>query len=356
MSDLSRCLVYGAYGYTGELIARLAASRGLRPILAGRSRERLERLAGELGLRSRVVGLDDAAALDAALADVDVVLHCAGPFSRTSRPMVDACLRTRRHYLDITGEVAVFEACAARDVEARAAGVMLMPGTGFDVVPSDCLALHLRERLPSATHLRLAFAGVGGGSSHGTATTVVEGLGQPNLVRRGGVLTPVRVGALSARVDFGRGPAPALGIPWGDVSTAWRSTGIPDIEVYMAVPGAAVLGAQLSGFLPTPEVVKRALQRRIDRGPAGPSAAQRAKAFSVLVGEARDGVRSVSARLRTAEGYTLTADASLTIADRVLEGDLEAGYRTPAQKYGADFVLRFEKSERTDLERSPFVT
>lgn len=357
MTDLSRCLVYGAYGYTGELIARRAAERGLRPILAGRSRDRVEALATKYGMPSRSFGLDDAAALRAGLEGVDVVIHAAGPFSRTSRPMVDACLATKTHYLDITGEIEVFEACAARDAEAGRAGVMLMPGTGFDVVPSDCLALHLKDRLPGATHLTLAFAAVGGGSSRGTATTMVEGLGKPNLVRRDGAITPVRLGERSCRADFGKGPKPALGIPWGDVSTAWYSTHIPNIEVYIGIPGAAVVGSKvvglLGGAIAGGRIVKM-IQGRIDRGPAGPSDAQRAAAFNVVVGEARDDRSKVSARLRCPEGYTLTARSSLEIASRVLAGDVEAGYRTPAMKYGKDFILQFEGAERTDLDRSPF--
>lgn len=352
-----RCLVYGAYGYTGNLIARLAAKKGLRPILAGRSREPLERLASELGMTSRAFGLDDAAALDAGLAGIDVVIHCAGPFSRTSKPMVDACVRTKTHYLDITGEIEVFEACAGRDAEAASAGVMLMPGTGFDVVPSDCLALHLAKRLPSTTHLRLAFTSVGGGSSHGTALTIVEGLNKPNLVRRNGVITPVRTGELSAVVDFGRGARSALGIPWGDVSTAFVSTRIPNIEVYMGMPRAAVLGAKVTGRLGGllgAAPIQRALKHRIDAGPAGPTDEQRKAALSLLVGEARDGSTTVSTRLQVLEGYTLTALTSLAIAERVLAGTFEPGYRTPASLLGSDFILAFEGTERTDLDHSPF--
>ncbi len=352
-----RCLVYGAYGYTGDLVARLAAKKGVRPILAGRSREPLEKLATELGLPFRAFGLDEASALDAGLADVDVVIHCAGPFSRTSRPMVEACLRTKTHYLDITGEIDVFEACAKRDAEARGRGVMLMPGTGFDVVPSDCLALHAKNRLPSATHLRLAFTSVGGGSSHGTALTAIEGLGRPNLVRKDGVIVPVRTGKLAASVDFGRGPRPVLGIPWGDVSTAGWSTKIPNIEVYMGVPGAAVAGAKMAGFLGGvlgSGVVQRALKRRIDAGPAGPTPEQRAKARSLLVAEARDATNVVSARLETPEGYTLTAEASLAIAEGVLAGKVEPGYHTPASLLGADYVLTIGGTKREDLAVSPF--
>ena len=339
---LSTCLIYGAYGYTGELISRWAAHEGARPVLAGRSAEKVAALADELGTSHRAFGLDDAGALDAGLEGIDVVIHAAGPFSRTSRPMVDACLRTGTHYLDITGEIEVFEACARRDAEAKKAGVMLMPGTGFDVVPSDCLANHLKRRLPDATHLVLAFTSVGGGSSHGTATTMVESLHRPNLVRSGGALKEVRSGELHREVDFGRGLRPALGIPWGDVSTAYWSTRIPNIEVYIGLPRAAIVGARVAGYMGPvlgSSIVQRFLKRRVDAAPAGPSDEQRARAFSVLWGEARTASASVQTRLRVPEGYTLTAHASVEIAKRVLDGHATPGFQTPAMVYGADFIL-----------------
>ena len=352
MTDLSRCLIYGAYGYTGELIVRLCAEHGFKPILAGRSEAKLAPLLERSGLPGRVFGLDDPAALDAGLADVDVVLHCAGPFSRTSRPMVDACLRTKTHYLDITGEIPIFEACAARDAAFKEAGIMVLPGVGFDVVPSDCLAQHLKTRLPGATHLTLAFAPVGGGTSHGTLTTMVEGLGMPNAVRRDGRITPVRMGKLSRKVDFGRGPTSALSIPWGDVSTAFHSTAIPNIEVYVKQPAGVVFGAWLGGFLPGlmgSSFVKAQAQKKVESAPAGPDDATRARSFTLLWGEATDGTTTVASRLRVPEGYTLTAQTALEIACRAAEGELTPGYQTPSLAYGADLILRFEGVERSDV-------
>lgn len=149
--------------------------------------------------------------------------------------MVESCLRTRTHYLDITGEIAVFEALAAQDGEAKAAGIMLLPGAGFDVVPSDCLAAHLKARLPSATRLILGLRGLGR-TSRGTATTVVENIHRGGLVRHNGVLTPVPAAWKTRQIDLGRGLVTAVLVPWGDVSTAYYSTGIPNIEVYMALP------------------------------------------------------------------------------------------------------------------------
>jgi short subunit dehydrogenase-like uncharacterized protein len=223
---VSSFLLYGAYGYTGSLIARIAITQGLRPVLAGRKAAPVADLARDLGLEHRVFDLDDAAAVDQGLRGMLAVLHCAGPFNRTSKPMADACLRTAVHYLDITGEVSVFEALAARNAEAKAAGVMLLPGVGFDVVPTDCLAAQLKQRLPSATRLTLAITSLGR-VSRGTATTVVENAGGGGLVRKGGVLTPVPAAWKTRSIGFGEGPVKAITIPWGDVSTAYYSTGIP---------------------------------------------------------------------------------------------------------------------------------
>src|SRR5690242_17266656 len=234
---MSDWLIYGANGYTGTLIAKEAVSRGLRPMLAGRSQAVAE-MATRLGLRHRVFGLDDAATVREGLAGMTAVLHCAGPFAHTYRAVADACLAGHVHYLDVTGEIGVFEGLAALDAAARAANVMLLPGVGFDVVPSDCLAAHLKRRLPAATHLALGFQ-TRGGVSRGTATTMAENVAKGGLVRRGGKLVRVPPGWRFRAIDFGAGRTTAMTIPWGDVSTAYHSTGIPDVEVYMAVPPTA---------------------------------------------------------------------------------------------------------------------
>src|SRR4051812_2251901 len=169
---MSDWLIYGANGYTGTLIAKEAVPRGLRPVLAGRSHAVAE-MAARLGLPHRVSGLDDAAAVREGLAGMAAVLHCAGPFAHTYRAVADACLAGHVHYLDVTGEMGVFEGLAALDGAARAANVMLLPGVGFDVVPSDCLAAHLKRCLPAATRLALGFQ-PGGGVSRGTAAAVAE--------------------------------------------------------------------------------------------------------------------------------------------------------------------------------------
>lgn len=345
-------LIYGANGYTGALIARTAAERGLRPILAGRNRAAVAAIAARHDCDYRAVALEDTAALDAALREVAVVLHGAGPFAHTARRMADACVRTGTHYLDITGEIAVFEALARRDAEARAAGVMLLPGAGFDVVPSDCLAAHLKRRLSSATHLALAICALGR-LSWGTATTAVENIAQGGTVRRNGVLVSVPAGHRTRTVDFGRGPAAVIAMPWGDVATAYHSTGIPNIDVYFAFRASMRRMLRVSrrfrallGSYPAQRILKRLVRTQ----PAGPSDEERARGLSLLWGEVTDdqGQRRV-ARLRTPEAYTLTALTALTIAEKVLGGDAPVGFQTPALAYSADFILELPGTAREDV-------
>jgi short subunit dehydrogenase-like uncharacterized protein len=343
-------LIYGANGYTGELITRFAVARGMRPVLAGRSRETIRNLAGKYDLEHRVFSLEESGKLDAALSEVEMVLHCAGPFSLTSRPMVEACLRNKKHYIDITGEIAVFEATARLDEKAKDVGIMLMPGVGFDVVPSDCLAKHLKDRLPTATHLSLAFYGVGGRISHGTQVTMTMNIGKGGAIRKDGKITSVPAAWKTREIDFGEITKTAVTIPWGDVATAFYSTGIPNIEVFTVVPRKQLKLLKLSrylGWLIAAAPVQRYLQKRIPSG--GPSDEERANGGSLLWGEVSDdnGYR-VESRLQGPEGYTLTANAALNIVQKILEGNFTLGYQTPAKAYGADLVLEIEGVHRQE--------
>ena len=344
-------VIYGSTGYTGRLIVTEALARGLRPTLAGRNADAVRTQAQSLGLEWRAARIDDPTALDAALAGASVVLHCAGPFAHTWRAMSDACLRRRAHYLDITGEIAVFEGLARRDAEARAAGIMVLPGVGFDVVPSDCLAAHLAARLPNATRLSLAFRALGG-ASRGTLSTMIENLGSPGAIRRDGQIVPVPPAWRTRRIDFGDGKLrDATTIPWGDVSTAFHSTGIPNIEVYVsmrpAIRRAAVASRWLGPVLRS-GVVRRMLLARVRGGPPGPSEAERERGVSLLWGEAvaPNGERA-EARLRGASGYVLTAQTAVHLAAKALGGQTRAGFQTPSRAYGADVILEIPGVTRT---------
>jgi short subunit dehydrogenase-like uncharacterized protein len=254
--------------------------------------------------------------------------------------MVDACLAARAHYLDVTGEVEVFEAVLARDAEAKERGIVLLPGTGFDVVPSDCLAALLKAKLPGATSLELAFA-TRGRSSPGTLKTSLEGAAKGGLVRRGGKLIKVPHAWLVRKIPFADKPRTAMSIPWGDVATAWRSTGIPDITVFMSANPAVIRAARLMrytapllGLAP----VQRFLKSRIERRVKGPDAGERGRGSAQFWGRASDGERSVEITMQVGEGYTLTAEAALACALRVRAGALRPGAYTPSLAFGADFA------------------
>jgi len=351
-----RILVYGATGYTGKLVAAEAAKRGLDVVLAGRNAEKLKTVAEPLGFETRVIPLDDAPRLQAALEDVVAVLHIAGPFSATAQPMVDACLATRTHYLDVTGEVDVFEAIARRDVEAREAGVLLLPGVGFDVVPGDCLAAHTAARVEEPIRLRLALAGTGSpasGLSRGSARTAVESLGSGLRVRHNGILESRPAGSLERHFDFGAGPARGIAMPLGDVATAFHSTGVPDIEVYIIASGQLPRLLKASRLL-TPllrlPAVQRFLKSRVDGMPEGPTEAERNGTRAFILAEVEGaGGETARALLETPSGYAFTPIAAVEAARRASAGSAPIGFHTPATAFGADFVLDLADCQRRDF-------
>ncbi|CAG0931114.1 Putative trans-acting enoyl reductase [Thermoflexales bacterium] len=340
-------LIYGANGYTGELISREAVQRGWRPVLAGRNRQAIETLAAALGLEYRIFGLDDLKAIEGGLKDCAVVLHCAGPFSHTAKPMIEACLLTHTHYLDITGEIAVFEAAATYDAVAKLAGIMLLPGVGFDVVPTDCLAAQLKGQLPSATHLALAFRGLGR-TSRGTTVTALESMSTGGMIRRDGKLLPVPTAWKTRRIDFGNGQGPltTITVPWGDVSTAYYTTGIPNIEVYVAFKPwfrRLVQSSRYFNWLLGSKPVQTFLKAQINAMPLGSTPKQRARSTSYVWGEVRDEAgHVVTARLQTPDGYTLTVLTALAVVEQALGGRTPIGFQTPARAYGPEFIFTIE--------------
>lgn len=345
-------LLYGANGYTGALIAREAVARGLRPILGGRSHDKLAPLGEELGLKVRAFKLEDAAALADSLSDVRAVLHCAGPFSATCAPMLQACLRAKLHYLDISGEISCFEYAHARHLEAQLRGVVVCPGTGFDVVPTDCLAATLKEALPDAQTLALGFdsrAGV----SPGTAKTMIENLPLGGCVRRGGKLSEVPHFYHTRRINFGSGEKLAGTIPWGDVATAFYTTGIPDIEVFMPISPAAAHLSKVSALLryaTAPSFVRRLLKAQVDKRVRGPSERARNESATFVWGEVKNASGEVkTARVRTANGYALTVNSSLAICERLLREKVAPGFYTPSRLMGADFVTKLPGSGSIEL-------
>lgn len=334
-------MIYGANGYTGLLTAELAVARGQRPVLAGRNRATIEALATRLGLHYKIFSLNDPEEVRLGLDGIDAVIHMAGPFSATSAPMVDACLATGTHYMDITGEIGVFEAVFAKDAAAKAAGVCLIPGTGFDVVPTDCLAAMLKEQLPDATQLELGISAVGK-LSPGTTKTMLEGIPRGGCVRVDGRLQTVPVAWKSKEIPFVNGTKTATSMPWGDVSTAYHTTGIPNITVYMVLPKGS------SGFLKTmygiralakTKSIQNILKWIVGKTVVGPDDDFRASGHSDIWGRVTNERGDwVEGALVTPEGYSLTADASLCAVTTLLQGPIRPGAYTPARYFGSDFV------------------
>jgi saccharopine dehydrogenase (NAD+, L-lysine-forming) len=346
-------LLYGAYGYTGRLITKAAVRRGHRPLLAGRDADALQEIATATECPARPFPLSDRAALDAALEDVDAVLHCAGPFVHTAAPMVAACLRTATHYLDITGEIEVLESIAARGAEAQKAGIVLCPAVGFDVVPTDCVAAQLHAALPEATAIELAIQGLGR-LSRGTLRTAIEQLGEGGIVRRNGRLQSVPTAWTTRTVDFGDGPKVVVSIPWGDIATAYRSTGIPNITTYAQVGPRAVQwmrrGRRLEELLGAGPI-QNFLKGIVSLGADGPSADQRAAGATRVWGRATTDEAAATMRMHGPEGYTFTARAALAAVEHVLNDAPPAGYHTPSSAFGPDFAERIEGVTTSGVER-----
>jgi short subunit dehydrogenase-like uncharacterized protein len=332
-------LIYGATGYTGELIAREAARRGLNPIVAGRNAHKVNLLATELGSEGRAFDLTDVDATRRGLSGVTVVLNAAGPFAITSAPLLEAALAVGAHYLDTTAELGAFLHSEATDAAAREAGTMVMSGTGWDVVPSDTLAARTAARVSDPVSLVLAlkiFVGTPGERvpqlfSEGSITSAAGFAEFTGSVRTDGVITQ-RADVPTPSVDFGFGAEEVSPAPMGDLVTGWKSTGIPNIEVFLAggIPGPTVDdGQQL---------------------PAGPDAADRAigraRVYAKVVG--RDG--SVAEGLvDTPTGYGFTQIAAVEIAARILDGDFTVGFQTPASAYGPDLLTSIGDSYFIDL-------
>jgi len=196
------------------------------------------------------------------------VLHAAGPFQFTAKQMIEGCLQTGTHYIDINGDIAVFEMIKRYDAAAKKAGIMFLPGAGFDVVPTDCIALQLKKILPDAISLKLAFASLGGGLSHGTATTMATKLGEGGAVRKDGKIVRASLGQKGMWIDFGIKKLFVMSIPWGDISTAHFSTGIPDIETYTGISKKTynVLKAQsLFNWMLRTNLVRNYIKKKIKK-------------------------------------------------------------------------------------------
>ena len=342
-------LLYGANGYTGKLIAKLSSTYNLQPILAGRTEANIKPLADELQLPYRIVDLDNAAQLQGTLSEVKLVLHAAGPYAYTAKQMIEACLKTGVHYIDINGDIAVFEMLKKYDAAAKEKNIMVMPGVGFDVVPTDCIALQLKNQMPDATHLKLAFASVGGGLSHGTAITMAGKIGEGGAARENGKIVRKPLGEKGMWVMFGEKKLFVMTIPWGDISTAYTTTGIPNIETYTGMAPKVYRMLKFQGafnWLLRTEFVRNIIRKKIKAKPAGPSDKQRKNSSSLVWGEVSNtSGKKITAAISCLDGYTLTANSSLMIAQKILASNFKAGYHTPAGCYGENLIMELPQTK-----------
>ena len=339
-----RVLLYGATGFTGQAIAHQLAGQlagNLDLVLAGRNPAKLRAVAEPLGLPWRAFGLGVPGEVSAALADVTAVLHAAGPFAATAQPMIDACLHAGTHYLDLGGEWRVIHAIMARDAEARAAGIVLMPGAALTPAATDCLLLRAVERWPDTQTLRLGISAAEV-VSRGSMTTMASLADPGTVIRRGGKLEAVPAGSLTHMFDFGEGPSEAVATDWASVMTGGDLTGVPDIAIYSQMHWslragyrAAGLGMGLTGAVPW-RTIGNMMAHAWPEAP--PAAAREAARFTMVV-EALDPWRRVRRMtMRTLDGYGATVRIACEALLLVLAGRASAGFTSPAAAFGSHFA------------------
>lgn len=335
---MTKFLIYGATGYTGQLITREAVRRGLEPIAAGRNAAKVKQFAEELGIEWRAFDLADSEATGAGLLGIALVLNAAGPFAATSAPLIASALEMGVHYLDTTAELGAFLESEAADEAARKVGIMVMSGTGWDVVPSDTLAARTAARVTDPVSLLLAlkiFVGAEGERvpvlfSTGSITSAAGFAEYVGSVRENGSITKRSVPKITS-VDFGYGPEDVSPAPMGDLVTGLKSTGIPNIDVFVA------------GGIPAPTVGG---EPTADGPDAADRAIGRARVYAKVVG--RDG-SSAEGIVDTPTGYGFTQLAAVEIITRVLAGEFVPGFQSPASAYGASLLTSIGDSHFIDL-------
>ncbi|MGB6826727.1 MAG: saccharopine dehydrogenase NADP-binding domain-containing protein [Terracidiphilus sp.] len=345
-------VIYGATGYTGRMIVQRAVDRGLRPVIAGRNEDAIKSMAASCGLEWKLAHVSEPDSLHRLTAGAKVLINAAGPFAATAGPLIDACIATGTHYLDITGDSATIEPTAQWHDRAVLNKVMLMPAAGFDVVASDCLLAHVARRLPGANSLKLGFD-KSEPMSTGSLKTILEMSGQGVRVRRNGRLISVAPGSLVHDFDYGRGPQPSFAVNLGDTSSAFFSTGIGNIETYMRASvqvWSAITASQYWGWLLATPPWQATLKAQMKLFARDPSLLQSSAAWGTLVAEAKDSSgQSVRSRLHTGDVYWFTALSAVAVAEKCIAGEWQAGFQTPSRVYGPDFVLSIDSARRIDF-------
>ncbi|MFX1344181.1 MAG: saccharopine dehydrogenase family protein [Promethearchaeota archaeon] len=343
-------MLYGAYGYTGSLIAQEAKNRGHSPVLAGRSAEKLIPFAKKLDLNYIVLDLNDDNILTKTVNEFDLVFHSAGPYKFTSAPMVRACLKTSTNYVDITGEIPVFEQNFEHDALAKDNGIAIISGVGFDVVPTDCLAKYVSEKITKPTSLDLGIVAMSN-PSPGTLKTMLEHYNIGQLIRRNGILKPIEKEEIR-KIRFSDKERTVRPVTWGDLSTAYRTTGIPNITTYFPLPKKfpnllGSIGVSSKELLENKES-KKNVERWIEENVHGPDDFKR-KTYRCYISASvyNDQGKEAHAWLETMESYRFTAVAGVRSVEKLFDVE-PTGVLTPALAFGKDFILEIPETKRFD--------
>ena len=341
----NKLMLYGANGYSAKLIIEELIPRNIMPILAGRNESVIKNLAAEYNCEWKAFDLSDEIKLIESLKNVHTLLNCAGPFKYTAKDLIDACLLAKTNYLDITGEMPVMHLAFSLRKSAKKNGIVILPSVGFDIIPTDCLAKRLSEKMPDATHLKLGLINKRGKISRGTFLTTLEFLGGKGKIRRSGNVVDSRIGEF--KINFKRKEFTFYGIsiPWGDVYSSYHSTGIPNAEVYLAVPKfVSIISPLLLFFMKLLRVqsVKNIVGNYIKEHYTGPTVEERESAETYIWGMVENGKgEKIEEVYQVQEGYNLTAKGAAECSVRVLNNNLPPGTYTPSMAFGSDFLESF---------------
>lgn len=340
-----RLMIYGANGYSAQLIIEELISRKIELLLAGRNESVLKQLAQKHNCDYIAFDIFDDVKVDESLQDVHTLLNCAGPFKYTAKDLMEACLRTKTNYLDITGEMPVMHLAFSLDKIAKERGIVILPSVGFDIIPTDCLAKRLSEQMPEATHLKLGLLNKRGKISRGTWLTTLEFLGGTGKIRRHGKLIDSKIGEFTVNLKINDFSFSGISIPWGDVYSSYYSTGIKNVEVYLALPKVVVkLRPLLLFFLKIlkVQVIKNIVANYIKKNFTGPTKEERDSTEAYVWGRVEDAeAEKFEEVYQVLEGYNLTAKGAAECAERVLKNSLQPGTYTPSLAFGSDFMDLF---------------
>ncbi|QJR82863.1 hypothetical protein CA267_013400 [Alteromonas pelagimontana] len=313
-------MIYGAYGYTGAMITEQLSILGQNIIVAGRDESKLNVIKEKFNVPSKVFSLGSEHELARILKDIDIIINCAGPFNRTVRPLMRAAIKNNTHYLDISAELDSYYLAEALDEEAKAAGVLLMPGCGGSVAMIGCLTAFAKKQMPNPVEARVALH-VSGSMSRGSAISASDYLTPTLIVRHAHELTETE-DSVTRTFNFGKGMVDCVPVSLPEVITLWAQNRIADISTYVHVSGEAFPTGDLSSL------------------PAGPTEQERENnRYQAAVQLTDVDGNEVHAMLDTLNGYSVTPRAAALAVKNIANGNVKAGFRTPSEMFGSSFIL-----------------